>query len=280
MLEMEVLDFKWRVIPYEIREASWHMAVDHALLESMDKKLECGEKVYPVLRTYGFSNDAIVLGHEQNGTRFTNLNGCHFTMRVSGGSHIYFTPRDIHFCIVLPSNLLPEDLIESYRMLNAPVVKTLREFGFNARLGRTSIKVDKEGEKTLAGTAQRSMRYSTLQHGSLLVNDYDEHVFNMLKSSREEKIVWKEKVVTLSALNGEINAANMARRIAVNYAGSDHKESALTIEEKELTERLHKTVYSNRDVIGKGPKEREHICILEGLMTKDYRQHLQENSGI
>src|SRR3989344_2558284 len=123
MLEMEVLDFKWRVIPYDVREASWHMAVDHALLESMDKKLEHGEKVYPVVRTYGFSKEAIVLGYEQNGARFTNLNGCNFTTRVSGGGHIYFTPEDIHFCIVLPSSLLPEDLIQAYRMLNAPGVK-------------------------------------------------------------------------------------------------------------------------------------------------------------
>lgn len=280
MLEMEVLDFKWRVIPYEVREASWHMAVDHAILEIMNKKLERGEDVDPVVRTYGFSNDAIVLGHEQNGSRFNSVNGCSFTTRVSGGSHIYFTPKDIHFCVVLPTRLLPDDLIESYRMLNYPVVRTLIEFGFNARLGRTSIKIDTPKEKTLAGTAQRSMKYATLQHGSLIVDDYGEHVFNVLRTSEEEKRVWRENVVTLSMLNGITDVSKITNRMATNYAGMDYRENGLTHEEIKLAEMLHREIYKNPNVVGKGPKEREHICILEGLMTKDYRHHLRENSGL
>ncbi len=280
MLEMIAGDFCWRVVSYETRDAPWQMAVDHALLEIMDRKIGRGEEVKPIVRTYRFDKGAVILGHEQNGQKFEDMEGYDFTMRISGGGHMYFAPDDVHYCAIVPHSILPKDLIESYRMLNEPVVRALRMLGFNARLGRTSIKIDEGEEKTLVGTAQRRMKYAVLQHGSILIHDYDEKIFRLLKSGQDEIEVWKDKVVTLSMLNGDVDVDKLARKITLFYADEGYKETGLTDEERELAGNLYKKIYTNPKVIGKGEKKKNHICLIEGLMTNDYTEHVRQNSGL
>ncbi|MBI4159378.1 lipoate--protein ligase family protein [Candidatus Woesearchaeota archaeon] len=280
MLEMVVNDFSWRVVRYGIRNAPWQMAVDHALLEIMNRQIRRGDEVKPIIRVYRFDRGAVILGHEQKGRRFGDMNGYDFTTRVSGGGHMYFSSDDIHYCAVVPRSMLPEDLIESYRMLNEPVVRALRMLGFNARLGRTSIKIDMDEEKTLVGTAQRRMNYAVLQHGSVLLHDYGDEVFKLLHSKEDEIRVWKDKIIALSMLNGKIDLNEVARKITLFYADEGYKETGLTGEEVTLAEKLYREVYTNPKVIGKGSKEKEHICLIEGLMTDDYTAHVRQNSGL
>ncbi|MAF51383.1 MAG: hypothetical protein CMH64_04810 [Nanoarchaeota archaeon] len=280
MLEMKINDYKWRVIPYESSSASWNAAIDHALLEVMKERVKSGENVTPVLRTYQFSRGTITLGYGQNGSNFdrSKLNGYDITTRISGGGHMFISPRDVNYCTILPRSLAPEDLIGSYRMLNEPIANALRELGFNARIGRTSIKVDTTEEKTLVGVAQKAGNGVLLQHGSILFDDYTKEIFDILNADEEEIKVWKEKIIALSMINGKVDPVTIAKEIERQFQDKSH--SQLDQRELEVAKRLYESTYNNPEVVGMGPKIRDHICILEGLMTKNYQTHLEDNSGL
>jgi lipoate-protein ligase A len=279
MLEMKINDHEWRIIPYESSSAAWNSAVDHALLEVMNAKLKNNEKVKPIVRTYQFTKGAVVLGYEQSDSTLntSQLNGHDFTTRVSGGGHMFLSPKDVHYCTIVPLELAPQDTIDSYRMLNEPVVKALKSLGYNARLGRMSIKIDMDEEKTLVGTAQRRMTYAMLQHGSVLVKNYTPNIFSLLNAKEDQINVWEDKIITLSELNGLISSTRIAEEIERQF---DKKEySGLNTQEKTVAKKTYKEIYNNPNVVGKGLKIKPHICLLEGLMTKDYQAHVEDNSG-
>ena len=93
----------FRVIHHSVGSAPMQMAIDHSLLEIMERRLKRGLFVRPVVRTYQFDNNAIILGYNQKRDKFcSNLGDIYLTTRVTGGGHMYFSSDDINFAVIIP----------------------------------------------------------------------------------------------------------------------------------------------------------------------------------
>ncbi len=269
---------EWRVLPLSRGNASWHMAVDHAIFENLAEKAVQGVSISPTLRLYQFKDPAIILGYQQkiNGIdmkMLQNISG-EYTTRITGGGHVFFTPSEIHFSMITPSAMFSTDIPTSYKQNNIPVAKALGGIGINAVAGRTSVKVD---NKTLVVSAQARTRYVTLHHGTILANIDLSRFERILGATPEEKSFLKE-ITWLSSLDidYERKLKELYEGIISNVTNSNYRLGKLDKFELALAKRLYKELYTNKDYLNSGKKE-AGVCIIAGLM-KEYDQYIRDNT--
>jgi lipoate-protein ligase A len=267
---------QWRIISGGSASSSWNLAVDHALLNSMTEALKNGKKVKPIFRVYQFDRPSMIVGRMQSIEKFTQEDKYELTTRLSGGGHMYFTPHEIHVTSIVPKILTPNDLIQSYHFFNTPIMKALQGIGYPVSLGRTSIKLDLNGKKAFMGNAQRRNNYAIMQHGTLLVHNYDDSVFEMMHASEVEVKTWKEQVATLGMF-GKVDEDLIKNALIESVAGENFDLESLSRRESAIANKLRSRFYQNREFITEGKSERG-VCLLQGLMTRDYGTHLREHS--
>mgnify|MGYP001559017078 CR=1 FL=1 len=268
---------QWRVILSNPASSSWHLAVDHALLDCMTDALKNGDEVKPIFRVYQFDRHSMIVGRRQDARKFIEQEKYELTTRMSGGGHMFFRPYDIHVTSIVPKALTPDDLIQSYHFFNTPIVKALQDLGYPASLGRTSIKLDLNGNKAFMGNAQKRNNYAIMQHGTLLVQDYDDSIFEMMHASETERKVWKEQVATLSMFDKQIDEKSIKEVLIGSVAGGNPSFEGLSRSESAIADDLRNRFYQNPEFIADGRSERG-ICLLQGLTTKNYGDHLREHS--
>ena len=173
-----------RVLPYAEFDAASNMAVDQAILESVD----AGGPT--TLRLYGWSAPSLSLGYFQSAAqrhRHAASQSIDWVRRATGGGAI------VHDCELTYSFAVPirdrrlgarEDL---YHQSHLAIAQLLSQFGVRAQFyrelaeraeqysepflcfqRRTAEDLIVSGYKVL-GSAQRRSRYALLQHGSLLL---------------------------------------------------------------------------------------------------------------
>lgn len=170
-----------RVLRDEPAPAAWNMAVDDALLQRATQ---------PTLRLYGWWPHAVSLGWFQRFAEFADLPpGTPIVRRRTGGGAIHHGD-ELTFALVLPAELLPRDVAESYVLLHdairtaladcsiacerllaghAPAPRPITRWCF-AEPGRDDL-VTARGK--LLGSAQRRVQTPSprvLHHGSLVVS--------------------------------------------------------------------------------------------------------------
>lgn len=167
---------------------AWNMAVDQALLETAE------QTGLATLRFYQWSKPTLSLGYFQ---RYAERNQhspsleCDLVRRASGGGAILHD-REITYSLCIPSsNRWSRRNSELYDVMHAAIVDLLKGHGLDARLygeleesdGHAEIddkaflcfqrRTDRDivvGPHKVCGSAQRRLKNSVIQHGSLLMS--------------------------------------------------------------------------------------------------------------
>ena len=172
-----------RIIDLATGSAPWNMAVDQALLESVD------QTQVPVIRFYQWESPALSLGYFQkmaDRELHPASRDADCVRRATGGGAILHD-RELTYSVALPfAASATSARLSLYRESHQAVADSLRDFGvqllphrldqgwngnadaFLCFQRRTDEDLIMSGYKIL-GSAQRRAKRATLQHGSLLL---------------------------------------------------------------------------------------------------------------
>src|SRR3989344_4497917 len=231
MLEMRV-----RLIPPRSDKAAMALAIDSVLFRNMEAALGRGEEVEPIFRVHRFSKPAVIMSYMQ---------------KVDG-----------RFDAEL-ARTLGGDLIAHYRKVNSFIVEALKIAGYDAECGETSIRINDDGKKIVAGAARKYGVRSTLQQGGILVKDYTEDVFNLVMAYDWERRKWRENVTSLGRYGPAVREV-----IGTAYDVFDGDTSELSEQEEKDARALCREVYDNKTLIYTGTRE-QFLCMVAGRKKSD-----------
>lgn len=178
----------WRIIDSGPGSAAWNMALDEALLLTASK-----EGFVPTLRFFSWDRPSLSIGSFQKAKELdlTKVNEAGFPLvrRPTGGRAVLHD-AELTYSITcpIPSPFFPSDLLGSYNRIGSCFVRGLKALGIEAGLYplRRDGKSTPSGHnplcfsspswyevlidnKKLIGSAQRRLKGSFLQQGSLLI---------------------------------------------------------------------------------------------------------------
>jgi lipoate-protein ligase A len=171
-----------RLIDDSAAAGSWNMAVDQALLRTVDASAQ------PVLRFYRWSPPALSLGYFQAAAErveHSASRSCDLVRRVTGGGAILHD-RELTYSLIVPlTSRWSRDHLALYEQVHASVIDALSGFGIRGDLvGREGIPDSSHrflcferrspgdlvvGDTKICGSAQRRLGRAILQHGSILL---------------------------------------------------------------------------------------------------------------
>jgi hypothetical protein len=97
---------KVRLVPHTHASAGWNLALEHALYELSFARLRTKGWFEPVVRTYSFQNNSVVLGYKQPiseiDLQYCVDNSIDVTMRQTGGGSVFLNPSDIQYAYLMP----------------------------------------------------------------------------------------------------------------------------------------------------------------------------------
>ncbi|MGL1902063.1 MAG: lipoate--protein ligase family protein [Fibrobacterales bacterium] len=183
---------RWNLIEFAIETGAENMIIDQALLSNIDTS----EK--PTLRLYGWKPEAISLGYFQKPERELNLekvavDGIDVVKRVTGGRAVLHA-EELTYSVVGPCSYPGFETLEStYTHISNALVQGLQTVGVSAQLSqgvltRNQLTATVQGvakpcfastsrseltlnNKKLVGSAQRRLKRSFIQHGSLMMGE-------------------------------------------------------------------------------------------------------------
>ena len=190
----------WRFIAEGSLDGQLNMAIDEAILKA------CGEgKSPPTLRCYGWNGPTLSVGYSQDASRDLDLERCQVmgipvVTRPTGGRALLHD-REFTYSIVVPvpHPLFPSNLRGAFQKISSALLLALECMGIE-RITMAAIpsprklqnKVQSPScfaalnhweicweEKKLLGSAQRRLKRSFLQHGSVW-NDCDRELMHSL----------------------------------------------------------------------------------------------------
>jgi lipoyl(octanoyl) transferase len=184
----------WRLINEGPGDPAWNMAVDEALAR------EQGKGCPPTLRIYTWTPPAISFGYFQktDGVRFDELRrlGIVPVRRITGGRAVLHL-GDFSYSITAPCNAqIPVGVRESYRYLCRGFLAAFGMLGIHANMGyeksgrsapdtcfalSTDTDIVFKGRK-FAGSFQKRIGSSLLQHGSILLRPQTKILFHIYES--------------------------------------------------------------------------------------------------
>jgi lipoate-protein ligase A len=201
--------------PFRLLETGEHtgfynMGLDEALLETVAS----GESL-PVLRFYSWKPATVTLGYFQSLEDEIDLMACErhgvdIVRRITGGGAV-FHQAEVTYSIILPVThpLAGASILESYQILCGGITSGLARLGISAHFAGINdiiVGVHAEGRK-VSGNAQTRRRGCVLQHGTILLDNDVDLMFNLLKVPQEklkDKLIHdvKMRVTSLNALLG------------------------------------------------------------------------------
>lgn len=183
----------WRLLPYSIHDGITNMAIDEAILEAHLKGL-----VPPTLRLYGFQPAAITVGYNQKLPDYVEQRasekGIDIARRPTGGRAVLHL-NDLTYSFigtsehagephVFADTFLQNSILGAYKQICHGLELALKYLGLEVESGELSVPykhlhdcflattgsdLHYKGKK-LIGSAQLRRRWAVLQHGSLLLN--------------------------------------------------------------------------------------------------------------
>jgi lipoate-protein ligase A len=238
-----------RLLETGFNAAAWNMAVDEAVLTWTNRIQDT-----PTLRVYGWSPPAVSIGYFQSLGEEVDLTACgemnvDVVRRITGGGAV-FHEHEVTYSIIIPEKHVPDDILESYKLVCSGIIKGLEELGIKSGFaGLNDITVD--GRK-ISGNAQTRRMQCMLQHGTILLKVDVERMFSVLKVPSEktkDKLIEdvKDRVTSVKDCAGrEISFHKVSRAVINGFSEALNLElepSELTKGELNLAEELVKTKY-------------------------------------
>ena len=192
----------------------------------------------PTLRIYQWNTKAISIGYNQDIIKEINLKKCKelnidIVRRITGGKAV-FHDKELTYSFIVPENLnlLPKDIVESYKIIAEALIIALNKIGINADIKKINEKIATPicfnssnwyeltvNNKKISGSAQRRFDGKVLQHGSILI-DFDFELNSLLFNSNNpldniENL--KQRITTLNELNKKIDLNELTEAIKQGF---------------------------------------------------------------
>jgi lipoate-protein ligase A len=243
---------EWRLLPLRTDDAFTSMAIDEALL-----KLNAEGRSPNTIRFWRWQPSTVSIGCFQSVEREVDLGvakryGVDVVRRITGGGAVFHDHSgELTYSVVRRQGDVPEDIIESYRLICSGLVRGFENLGLQAEF--KPINDVHVNEKKISGSAQTRQWGSVLQHGTVLISPDIRKMFELLKVSREkisDKFIASvyERVTTVERETGRKPTFEEVRKAMIagfeNSLNVKFHEGELTSEELELAEKL-RTKYAS-----------------------------------
>ncbi|MBP7863653.1 lipoate--protein ligase family protein [bacterium] len=190
----------FRLLKYKIFDAASNMALDEAILESHRKGF-----TQPTLRFYGWAPPAVSIGYSQKMDDETisriKSRGFDVVRRLTGGRAVLHF-NELTYSFVASPPVLSEQLNEAYRQICQGLILGLKHLGVEAELGKSNkqykdfsdcfmatTQADLQvNNKKMVGSAQLRRQGAVLQHGSILLDQPQDLLQELLDTKQETKI--------------------------------------------------------------------------------------------
>jgi len=237
---------EWRLLPLRIDDAFTSMAIDEALL-----KLNAEGRSPNTIRFWRWLPSTVSIGCFQSLEREVDLEvakkyGVDVVRRITGGGAVFHDhDGELTYSLVCKQGDVPDDIIESYRLICGGLVQGLGHLGLQAEFKPVND-VQVNGKK-ISGSAQTRRCGSVLQHGTILISPDVRMMFELLKVSPEkisDKFIASvyERVTTVERELGRKPTFDEARAAMVSgFADAldvDFVEGELAQEELGLAEQI------------------------------------------
>ncbi len=234
---------KIRVLETGYNSAALNMAIDEALIDSIDES--------PVFRVYGWRPAAVSVGYFQSIRDEVDIEKCcelgiDVIRRLTGGGAVL---HEFELTYSFTTKQYPQNIMESYRWICEAVVMSIKRLGFNASfVPLNDIVVN---GKKVSGSAQTRRKGVLLQHGTLLLNLDVDKMFSILKVPSEklrDKIIKdvKERVTSLAGTSFEEMASSLKTSFATKF-DAILVSDCLSIDEVNRAKRLAEGKFSSKE---------------------------------
>jgi lipoate-protein ligase A len=176
-----------RLLDLSTHSAFENMAIDEAVMLAIKDGASP-----PTFRLYRWKPDAVSIGTFQSmrdevDLGFCEENGIDYIRRITGGGAVFHDYEgEITYSLILPREhrLVPDDIIESYRMVCSGIVGALQKLDIHSEFRPINDIVI--GEKKVSGNAQTRRHGCMLQHGTILLGLDVVKMFRVLKVPAEK----------------------------------------------------------------------------------------------
>ena len=248
---------KWRIIPFESKNAFQNMAIDESIFRLYNK--------YKIntLRLYSWIPSTVSIGLNQDLSAEVDLSTVkklrfQVVRRISGGGTVlHDSGNELTYSIVTTKSLVDSKSIEDsyYKIVDLPF-KPLSKLGVSIDYDQIHCPSVFIRGKKISGNAQARSGDVILQHGTILL-DYDpEIMYSVLKarpgkSNSEMVASVYQKVTTLKQeINQKMTPGMLAKYLIDDFLTNHPKEFSigdLNEEERILAESLEKDKYSTKE---------------------------------
>ncbi|MDR2663522.1 MAG: lipoate--protein ligase family protein [Treponema sp.] len=254
---------RFRLLATAFHDGYYNMGLDEALLESV-----ASGSSPPVLRLYGWSPPAVSVGYFQGLTEEVDLDsakrfGFDLVRRISGGGAVLHK-SELTYSIIMKTDhpLAGKELEDSYRTLCGGLIGGLGILGVESVFsGINDILVpspapESSGGKKISGNAQTRRMGCLLQHGTILLDNDVEVMFEVLKVPAEKikgKLIGevRERVTSLrDVLGREVPFEEAAAAFARGFEeklGLEYERTGLFPEEDRRALELAREKFSSRE---------------------------------
>lgn len=168
-----------------VDDAFMSMAIDEALL-----MLNADNRSPNTIRFWRWLPSTVSLGCFQSVEREVDLNvankyGIDVVRRITGGGAVFHDhDGELTYSVVCRQEEMPDDIVESYRLICGGIVGGLAKLGLKAEFKPVND-VQVNGKK-ISGSAQTRRWGSVLQHGTVLISPDVRKMFELLRVSPEK----------------------------------------------------------------------------------------------
>ena len=174
---------KCRFIDTGEGRAYWNMGLDESVLQHVSEG-----KSPPTLRFYWWAPPAVSVGYFQSLREEVDADACYrggvdIVRRITGGGAVYHD-RELTYSYIAPEDSVPDDILESYRLVCGGLVEGFRLLGVKSEFAPLNDIL--AGGKKISGNAQTRRMGCVLQHGTVLLDVDVRRMFSLLKVPSEK----------------------------------------------------------------------------------------------
>lgn len=237
----------FRLLEYQVYDAATNMALDEAILESHRSGL-----VPATLRFYGWAPPAVSIGYSQKMDQDTiariKSKGFDVVRRLTGGRAVLHF-AELTYSFVASPPVLSEQLNEAYRQICKGLILGLKDLGVEADLGKSNkqykdfsdcfmatTQADLQvNNKKMVGSAQLRRQGAVLQHGSILLDQPQNLLPELLDSNHNANAERHSNFKDVAGRNVSIDELQNAFTKGFSEAfAADFKAGELVQNEKDL----------------------------------------------
>ena len=175
----------FRLLQTGFNDAFTNMALDESIMIHVAQGMSP-----PTIRFYGWQPPAVSIGYFQGLEEEVDVARCKelgvdYIRRITGGGAVFHEKEVTYSLAILQDNpLIPENVLESYKVICGGIVQGLKELEISAEfVPLNDIIVD---GKKISGSAQTRRKRTILQHGTLLLECDVQKMFSILKVPSEK----------------------------------------------------------------------------------------------